>query len=114
MSLTVLEGLRPWLLQRLSAVVMALYVIYAVVCLVTLEQASYDAWVSWIYQPFNSLSLGLFALALLFHAWIGMRDVVLDYVHNLSLRLTILSAIVLVLILSGLWMLRILLVPVAG
>ena len=114
MSLTVLEGMRPWILQRLTAVVMAGYIIYAIICLATLEQASYEAWYNWIYQPWNSLLLGLFALSLLFHAWIGMRDVVLDYVHPVMLRLTILSAIVLMLLFCGLWVLRIVLVPLAG
>ena len=42
-------------------------------------------------------------LALLAHAWVGIRDVVLDYVRPLPLRLFLLSMIVLALALLGAW-----------
>jgi succinate dehydrogenase / fumarate reductase membrane anchor subunit len=53
-----------------------------------------------------------FVLAVLLHAWLGMRDVVLDYVHRLWLRLLLLPLIGLLLTGSGLWAFHILL-PVA-
>jgi succinate dehydrogenase / fumarate reductase membrane anchor subunit len=69
------------------------------------------AWRDWLYAPYNSLFMGLFILAILFHAWIGMRDVILDYIHNVMLRLVILTGIIVVLLICGLWSLRILLIP---
>ncbi len=109
MSLTVLEGLRPWLLQRISALIIAVYLVYVVLTLVWHGGFGYQAWRDWLYAPYNSLFIGLFMLALLFHAWIGMRDVVLDYIHNVLLRLLVFTLIVSTLLLSGLWALRILL-----
>ena len=55
------------------------------------------------------IATALFIVAVLVHGWVGMRDVVLDYVHAISLRLTILSLIGLTLISCGLWALRVLL-----
>lgn len=111
MRLVVLEGLRPWVIQRVSAVVIALYLLYVVACLVSGIDADYQVWRSWVFAPYNSLFLGLFILAILFHAWIGLRDVILDYIHNTFIRLILLSAIMLMLTLCGLWALRILLMP---
>jgi succinate dehydrogenase / fumarate reductase membrane anchor subunit len=39
----------------------------------------------------------------LLHAWVGVRDVVLDYVHPLGLRLAVLGAAVAGLVFLGLW-----------
>ncbi len=111
MSLTILEGLRPWLIQRVTAVVIAVYLLYVVVSLLFAGPADYLAWRGWLHAPLNSLLMGLFILSILFHAWIGMRDVVLDYVNNVMLRLFVFSVIVVVLLTSGLWALRVLLSP---
>lgn len=111
-SMFVLEGLRPWVIQRISAVVIAAWLVYVVVCLMCATNMEYLTWREWLYTSWNSLFTGLFILALLFHAWIGMRDVVLDYIHNVWMRLGILSAIIVTLLVCGLWSLRILLLPV--
>ena len=112
MSLYVLEGLRPWVIQRVSAVYIVLFILYAVFCYLTADLIAYESWKNWLYNPFNTTVVGIFVIALLFHAWIGMRDVVLDYVHNIMLRIFILALLMGVLIGSALWAFRILLVSV--
>ena len=113
MSLYVLEGLRPWVIQRVSAVYIVLFILYAAVCLFTADELwVYAAWKDWLYNPFNTTVVGVFVFALLFHAWIGMRDVALDYVHNIMLRIFILGLLLGVLIGSGMWAFRILLLSV--
>lgn len=114
MSLYVLEGLRPWVIQRVSAVYIVLFILYAIYCFFSAETIAFDSWRDWLYNPFNTTVVGIFVIALLFHAWIGMRDVVLDYVHNIMLRIFILSMLVGVLIGSGLWVFRILLLSVVS
>jgi len=114
MSLYVLEGLRPWVIQRVSAVYIVLFIIYASYCYFTADAIAYEAWRSWLYNPFNITAAGIFVIAVLFHAWIGMRDVVLDYVHNIMLRIFILGMLIGVLISSGLWVFRILLLTVVA
>jgi len=113
-SLYVLEGLRPWVIQRVSAVYIVLFLLYATFCFFTAGDIAYDAWKNWLYDPFNTTVIGVFVIALLFHAWIGMRDVVLDYVHNIMLRIFILAMLIGVLIGCGLWVFRILLLSVVG
>ncbi|MCK5395380.1 MAG: succinate dehydrogenase, hydrophobic membrane anchor protein [Gammaproteobacteria bacterium] len=114
MSLYVLEGLRPWVIQRVSAVYIVLFIVYAVLCFFTAETIAYTSWKSWLYDPFNTTVVGIFVIALLFHVWIGMRDVILDYVHNIMLRIFILAMLVGILIGCGLWVFRILLLSVVG
>ena len=114
MSLYVLEGLRPWVIQRVSAVYLVLFFIYATYCYFSADVIAYDAWKGWLYNPFNTTVTGIFVIAILFHAWIGMRDVVLDYVHNIMIRIFILAVLVGVLIGSCLWVFRILLLSVVA
>ena len=114
MSLYVLEGLRPWVIQRVSAVYIVFFTLYVSYSLFITDVFAYEAWKSWLYNPFNTTVVGIFVIALLFHAWIGMRDVVLDYVHGIMLRIFILALLLGVLIGSGLGVLRILLLSVVG
>ena len=100
MSLYILEGLRPWVIQRVSAVYIVLFLFYASYSFFSAEVISYDVW--------------RFVISLLFHAWIGMRDVVLDYVHNIMLRIFVLALLIGVLFGSGLWVFRILLLSVVN
>ena len=109
MSFYILEGLKPWVVQRVTAVYIVLFLIYSLFCALNVEVANYDHWRSWLFHPFNSIAFGLFVVAVLFHAWVGMRDVVLDYVHDIMLRMFVLALIVGVLVGCGLWVIRILL-----
>lgn len=112
-SIYVLHGLRPWLIQRISAVYIALFVVYCVFALATAGDAGYLQWREWLFHPVNTIAVGLFAIALLLHAWIGMRDIILDYVHNTLIRMMAFTLVIVVLISSGLWTAKILLLSVA-
>lgn len=112
MSVYVLEGLRPWVIQRVSSIYIALFAVYLVYCSLTAVQVDFESWREWLFDPANSVGVGLFIIAILFHAWIGARDVVLDYVHNIMMRIFVLALIVGVLAGSGLWAFRILLLSV--
>ena len=114
MSIYVLHGLRPWLIQRVSAVYLALFVVYIGVAAACVKDVSYQQWHEWLFHPFNTIACGLFVVALLLHAWVGMRDVVLDYVHNTFVRMIAFSLIMLVLMGSGLWAAKILLLTAAS
>jgi succinate dehydrogenase / fumarate reductase membrane anchor subunit len=112
-SVYVLHGLRPWLIQRVSAVYIALFVIYIGFTLATAGDIDYRGWQAWLFHPVNIIAVGLFVIALLLHAWIGMRDIILDYVHNTLIRMMALTLVIVVLISSGLWSAKILLLSVA-
>ncbi len=103
------HGLRDWLLQRLTAIYLGGFLVYLLVHFLLQPQHSFQQWHDWVTHPVMVIAIALFILAVLIHGWVGMRDVVLDYVHAISLRLTILSLIGLTLISCGLWALRVLL-----
>lgn len=103
MSSPGLQGLRPWMIQRVSAVYIALYLIYVTVCWLYDSPFTAANWHSWVTSPFNSLAIGLFIVAILWHAWIGVRDIILDYVPNVVARLLVLMLVGGTLIASGLW-----------
>lgn len=104
-------GLRAWLLQRLSGILLALYLVYLTLVFLLAPPANHAAWSSWVGQPINGVGLLLCAVALLLHAWVGFRDILIDYVPIFALRLTLLGLLALALLGCGLWALRILLVP---
>jgi len=109
MSIYVLKGLSPWVVQRISSVLVALFMIYAFICAYTATDISYEAWTAWLFSPLNTILVGLFAVSVLLHAWVGIRDVVLDYIHYFVLRIVLLTGIAGVLVASGLWVVKILL-----
>jgi len=108
MSLRAASGLGAWTIQRLSAVYMAIFFVFVLVNFLTREATTYQAWVSWVSHPFNNIAIGLFVLSLLGHAWVGSRDIVLDYVKPFYFRMIKLGAIAFLLIAMGLWALNVL------
>ncbi len=107
-----LHGLKPWLIQRVSAVYILIYTAYLIFSAAGAGDAGFEPWRSWLFHPFNTIAAGLFVLALLMHAWIGVRDIILDYVHNTLVRMVALSLVIAVLAASGLWSAKILLLSV--
>ena len=107
------HGLRDWLLQRLTAIYLALFLGYLLLHFLIQPQHNFQEWHGWMTHPAMIIATALFILAVLVHGWVGMRDVVLDYVQSIRLRITILSLIALTLIGCGIWTLR-LLVQVSG
>ena len=70
---------------------------------------SYLEWHALIHHPVVGTAVGVFFAALLLHAWVGVRDVVVDYVHSATARIGLLCALALGLVAMALWLLRILL-----
>ena len=107
------HGLRDWLLQRLSAVYLGCYVVYLVVHFSLQPSHGYEQWHAWISQPLVAIVSAGFILAILVHGWVGMRDIIFDYIHSVSLRVTVLSLVGLLLVGCGFWALRILVLATA-
>ena len=81
-----ISGVRNWLLQRISALYIALFIIYVIVSLIILPSLDYASWRDWVNQPVSKSLIGVFVVTLLLHAWLGMRDVFLDYLKPFSVR----------------------------
>ncbi len=102
------HGLRAWLIQRLSAVYMVMYLIFFLLSLIAQTPQGFSGWRGFMTAPLMSTATFLLFLLLLTHAWVGMRDVVMDYVHSFKLRFTVLTLIAGGLIAMGAWLLQVL------
>ena len=82
-------GLRDWLAQRVTAVVMAVYTLLMLALLVRLPAIDYAHWRSLWEMPTVRYATLLFLLCAYFHAWIGVRNIFMDYVKGSGLRLVL-------------------------
>ncbi|MFV2058631.1 MAG: succinate dehydrogenase, hydrophobic membrane anchor protein [Thiohalomonadales bacterium] len=90
MSGQTISGVRTWLVQRISALYIALFFVYVIVSLILLPAIDYVSWRDWVNQPVSKSLIGVFVVSLLLHAWIGLRDIFLDYLQPFALRFTVL------------------------
>lgn len=82
-------GLRDWLAQRVTAVFMVVYSIIFAIAALTLPDMSHEAWSGLFAGGFMRFVTFLFFLALFYHAWVGIRDIYMDYIKPVSIRLTL-------------------------
>jgi succinate dehydrogenase / fumarate reductase membrane anchor subunit len=97
------SGLKAWAIQRLTAMYIGLFSLYLVAVLMFAAPADYGAWKAWIGSPLLSVAMLLFVVSVLMHAWIGVRDVLIDYIHPIAIRATALGLVALSLVAMGLW-----------
>jgi succinate dehydrogenase / fumarate reductase membrane anchor subunit len=101
-------GVGNFLLQRLTAVVLVVFVAVLAVRLLGARPLDYVAWAS-MFVPMWMKVLSLVAiLALLYHAWIGVKDIWMDYVKPVWLRLTLQMLTALWLLACAVWSAQIL------
>jgi succinate dehydrogenase / fumarate reductase, membrane anchor subunit len=81
-------GLRDWLSQRVTAVIMGLFT-FVVLAQVIFSRGpiGYDKWAGIFAAQWMKVLTFAVVLALLWHVWVGMRDVFMDYVKPVVLRL---------------------------
>lgn len=101
-------GLRDWLIQRVTAVVMAVYSVVLAGWLLFQPYVGYDVWTELFSSQWIRIFTLLFLLSLFLHAWIGVRDVVMDYVKPAGMRLLIHVLVILALAVYSIWSVQIL------
>ena len=82
-------GLKEWILQRVTAMVMVLFTIILLVDYLVTGSATYEGWSSLFSNQFMKLLTLLTFFSLSYHAWIGMRDIWMDYIKPVSIRLAL-------------------------
>jgi len=80
-------GLRDWLAQRVTAVIMAIYTVIAVTVLLSGHPITYAVWKDLFAQGWMRVATLLFMASLAWHAWVGVRDILMDYIKPDGLRL---------------------------
>jgi succinate dehydrogenase / fumarate reductase membrane anchor subunit len=101
-------GLRAWLVQRITAVYMLLFIVLFLIHFVVDPPHSYPAWHGWMMSSSVSIATVVFFAALLAHAWVGVRDVILDYIHPTALRVCVFVLLGVGLAAMGIWVIRVL------
>lgn len=101
-------GLRDWLAQRVTAIVMAVFTVILLVVFLGAREFSYEGWAGLFAQQwFKLMSLVTF-LALYYHVWVGMRDIWMDYVKPVAIRLLLQVLTILWLVACAGWTVQIL------
>ena len=101
-------GLKDWIAQRATALVMAVYTLILLATLGALGPSSYEAWRSIFANGFMQFMTFLFFISLFWHVWIGVRDIWMDYVKPDGLRLVLMIATVAALVGYAGWAAKIL------
>ncbi len=108
------SGLRAWVLQRVSAVYLGLCVLYLLGHFLLNRPSDFEQWRGWVADPAVGLGLMLFFAALMGHAWVGVRDMLIDYVRPTAVRVTLLTLVGFGLVACGFWALEVLLMARIG
>lgn len=82
-------GLRDWLAQRATSVVMALFTVAVVVQVLLPGPLDYYRWSAIFSRQWMKVLTFVVIVSLLYHAWVGMRDIWMDYIKPVGLRLTL-------------------------
>jgi succinate dehydrogenase / fumarate reductase, membrane anchor subunit len=101
-------GFKDWLLQRLTAVLMTVYTLLLLGIVLWHGGIDYALWRALFANDAFRLASFLFIVALLYHAWIGVRDIYMDYVKPVGVRLALQSISVAVLVAYLGWTIQIL------
>jgi succinate dehydrogenase / fumarate reductase membrane anchor subunit len=82
-------GLGNFIAQRVTAVVMVLYSLIVLVVLMSGRPLSYGVWKDLFTQGWMRVATLLFAISLAWHAWIGIKEILIDYARPDSLRFSL-------------------------
>lgn len=81
-------GLRDWLSQRVTAVLMAVFTVIVLAQLIFSKGAiGYDAWAGIFDAQWMKVLTVSVIVALAWHAWVGVRNIFMDYIKPVSVRL---------------------------
>ena len=84
-------GLRDWLAQRVTAGLMALFTLVVLAqVLFSKGPIGYDLWAGIFSSQWMKVLTFTVIIALIYHIWVGMRDIWMDYVtSSVALRLVL-------------------------
>ena len=101
-------GWGGWLAQRITAVIMLLYTLFFLAVLVNMPSRDYEHWRALFNLPVMRYATMIFVLALAYHAWVGVRNIFMDYVKDTGLRLILYVLVIVALVVYSVWAAQIL------
>ncbi|VFP82277.1 succinate dehydrogenase, hydrophobic membrane anchor protein [Candidatus Erwinia haradaeae] len=97
------NGLHDWILLRATAIIIALYILYILAWIATSESITYSTWHIFFSIPATKVFTCLALISLVVHGWIGMWQVLTDYIAVYSIRLPLQLVIVVVLFIYAIY-----------
>ena len=101
-------GMRDWLSQRVTATLMALFTVVVLVQVLLPGPLGYDKWAGIFASQWMKVLTFVVIVSLLVHAWVGVRDILMDYVKPVGLRLVLQVATLVWLVGCAGWALQVL------
>ncbi len=102
------SGLHDWVMQRISAVLLAAFTIYIFSFMLKNQSLTHDAWVVLFHNEFFRVLSIMTLVALVVHAWIGLWTVATDYIKSTGLRFVFQAGVMLFVLGDLIWGVRIL------
>lgn len=96
-------GLKDWLIQRVTALMMVAYVLLLLVMVSVWSPAGHDGWKALLAAGWMRIATFLFLAGLYWHAWVGMRNISMDYIHATRVRLFVQTGVILLLLFYTVW-----------
>lgn len=97
------NGFGDWLIQRLSALILLVFILWMLGLFVFSSQFSYDVW----HGYFSHIAMKTFTfvalLALLGHIWVGLWTIITDYIKSVYLQLTLYALLILFILIVFFW-----------
>lgn len=83
-------GIRDWMVQRVTGVLMALFTIVLLAKLIfSTGSVGYDLWAGIFAPQWMKFLTFAVIVSLAWHVWVGVRDIWMDYVKPVGLRLVL-------------------------
>ena len=96
-------GMRLWLSQRLSAVMMAIYIVFLITLLIIQQPSNFESWHVFVSPIWFRLVTLVFFISLFIHAWLGVSDVFKDYIFNKKWRASLQVLVDILLVVYLIW-----------
>ena len=80
-------GLKDWMAQRVTALLMALFTVAVLVQVLLPGPLGYDRWAGMFSKQWMKVLTFVVIISLAYHAWVGMRDIWMDYVKPVGIKL---------------------------
>ena len=102
------NGLSDWILQRATALVLVLYTLIIIVNLAVVELHDFASWKGIFESVWMKLLSIVAAISLIYHAWVGIRELWMDYIKPVGIKIGLQIFSIFWLLGCGIWIVTIL------
>lgn len=86
-------GIRDWLIQRVTAVVLGVYTVVLLFYIINTPDLTFATWSECFSHPLMQVATFLALVSLMLHAWVGIWTVATDYIKCAAIRWAFLGAV---------------------